>query len=191
MKWKTTLFILFLLFLLLFLPKAYADITVVQTVNNFDLLFLEGSSIGFQHLTIPNIVNAFNVNLTVTSGTLNGTNGYLRMFYASGILRFTSQNTTTLRGTGSENVRMRYNGALYYGGNINLVNGDSFVFEWGTSGTDYIGLTMGLLGIAIIIVTPAFTAYQVKRKKDYMWLVYCLVIMMLGVTFLTSWLIGA
>lgn len=191
MKWKIPTLIL-LLFFLLFLPKVYADLTILQSVTIFDLVILENHSLSFQHIPIVNVLfEGFNVTLTPTSGGLNGSSGSLRMYQVTGILRFTSQNTTSYSLTVSRTgVSVRVNGVRYFAGVLTMVPNDNVVIEWGTQGIDYIGLSMGLLGIAIIIMTPAYTAYQVKKKKEYMWLAYCLLILMLGVALLTSWLVG-
>lgn len=47
---------------------------------------------------------------------------------------------------------------------------------------------MGLIGLLILIITPTYTVYEVKKKKNYMAIFYAFVLMAIGYAFLVGWL---
>jgi len=187
-KWKTLLFIL-LLFILFLAPKVYADLTIVQTLNNFNFIVSEGETVSFQHPDIFFVVDDYSVNLTCTNGGFNASDASLRMYQVTGILRFTSLNTTIFEvGRSREGVNVRINGVKYFSGTRTITPTQSVVIEWGAQGVDYIMLSMGILGLGIIIVTPVLSIYKIKKDKEYIWIVYSLALLTVGGAFVASWL---
>ena len=189
-KWKIPL-IICLFYILLFIPKVYADLTIIQTVNNFNFIVYQDQTITFQHPTISLVVDDFHINLTCTNGGFNASDANLQMYQVTGILRFTSLNTTSfIVGRSREGVNVRINGVKYFNGTQTITTSQTVIIEWGAQGADFILLSMGILGLGIIICTPVVSIYKIKKEKEYIWIVYSLCLLTVGGAFVSSW-IGA
>jgi len=135
------------------------------------------------------VVDDYNVTLNCVIGGFNASDANLRMYQVTGILRFTSLNTTTYNITRSrEGVNVRINGVKYFSGTMTFNAGTAYTIEWGAQGVDYISLSMGILGLGIMIVTPVLSIYKIKKDKEYIWIVYSLALLTVGGAFVASWL---
>jgi len=181
-KASLTLFIFVLFAVSLFSTQAQAQTSYFVYGNNFELYFTVGETFGFQHVYDPQRYDSLEVLVNVTVGTVNGTSTRLRMNVDGGNLRFTSQENCTLT---AENARVFINEDRSYIGRV--VVGDDVNIIWGVSVWSPVALILGLIGLALFIVTPVYTVYEVKQKKNYIWLVYCLALFSLAYAFTASW----
>lgn len=126
-----------------FVKPASAATPIIQG-SGFNLIFNTGESLIFQHLN-----PSFNVNLTVLSGTLNGTSGSLLMYAGSGQISFRSLSTATLNMTCSNpNVKISYS---------NVQANRNYEFSWALQtvyefwGWTTILATFGFIGMFVSI----------------------------------------
>lgn len=161
---------------------------VVYSSNNFTLELTD--EIVFQHLGSTFGAQDFTITFTVDSGTFNASPCTLYMYESTGTLRVNTNDTCTLFFYLSDsNIAFKVNRLIYENGSfLNVASNTNYVFEWVLQGEDYISLSLGLMGLGIIICTPIFSIYKIKKDKEYMWIVYGLLLFTLGCAFVSSWL---
>jgi len=175
-----SLVLLFLLFL-----NVQSSGLLIAHGSNFNIYFVTNSKITFQHLDIPHWAEAFNASVTVTSGTLNGTNCKLEMRYSEGELSFLSKDSAVLTPTNALIILKDSSSTEA----TSIENGDAVIIRWsGGFAWNPIGLIMGLIGLLLFIVSPTYTVFEVKKKKNYMAIFYCFILMAIGYGFLVAWL---
>jgi len=168
--------------------KASSAPIVVYSSNNFTLETT--SSLVFQHLGSTFGAQDFEVTFTVDSGTFNASPCSLYMYESTGVLRVNTNDTCTLFFYLSDsNIAFKVNRILYENASfLNVASNTNYVFEWYLQGEEYISLSLGILGLGIIICTPVFSIYKIKKDKDYLWIVYSLALLTVGGAFVASWL---
>jgi len=181
--------ILILALTLLFLVEtAHSATALVYTNDNFTIDTT--TELGFQHIARFGITDNFVVTFTVNSGTFNASPCSLTMYESTGILRVHTNDTCVLNFTVSPDWGVfKINGSRYPVGDLYTLTANTYyIFEWAIQGADFIMLSMGLLGLGIIIVTPILAVHKVKREKEYIWIVYSLALLTVGGAFVASWL---
>ena len=180
--------ILLLLSLTLFFLVNKAVSAPIMVYSNDNFTIDTTGSIGFQHIARFGRTQNFNVTFTVNSGTFNASPCSLVMFESTGILRVNTNDTCVLAFSLIPEGALRINGSRYMSETYSLATNTYYIFEWGLQGADFVLLSMGLLGLGIIICTPVISVYKIKREKDYIWIVYSLALLTVGGAFVSAWL---
>jgi hypothetical protein len=159
-KTKTLNILISFLLLSFLLSNVYAS-------SNINLYFPSGTSIGFQSLG-SDYFSPIEANVTVASGTLNGTNVALSMSVDSGSLSFTSLDTATLS---PYNVTITV-GSTVYNETTTIHSGNHVIFRWkaerlSTIITKLFSLPFFLVGLIGVGCTAPMLALAGKyRKKE-------------------------
>lgn len=187
---KPPFFLIILLSLTLFFSltlKAYSATKLIAQGSNFQLYFPTNTAFSIQHLATT-YTSAYIFNVTVSSGTLNGTNGYLRMWQDSGEMSFRSQDTATLT---APEVAIIVNGNLYEE-QASIVNGDNVLLKWAVPEVLQpllpIMFGLGMLGLAGTFAGPLYGIHLIKQKKYYDGFISGLIITSFSLALLISWL---
>jgi len=148
--------------------KAYAQSTLV-TGSNIHYLVAENGELRFQHDYI--------FEVTVVTGSLNGTNGTIRLTGRSGTLTFISSNDSTIQVSSSDAP----NGFRYTTEGVssttqisefvyqsNITSGNNILIRWSWNQysfvDEYFMLGVGVFGITLMVFAPTWTAFQVVKK---------------------------
>lgn len=164
---------------------------VAQDPNNrFNLYFQNGHTLAFQHLSSYSLPEEYIINITVTSGTLNGTNGQLSVTWLTGDgeLSFTSQDTATVS---APKAAILVNGERSATGQIQT--GDKVRIIWsGPILEPFFPLmfAIGMIGLVALFIGPLYAINEMKKHRYYSGFVYGLMITAIGFGLFLAWLWG-
>jgi hypothetical protein len=158
--------------------------------SDLNLYFPSGTSLAFQHLGVPWETYGATVTLTVTSGVLNGTSGTLAMYVSSGKLTFTARdNGAVSLSSTSDTTNFHVNGQLT--NSTVIVNGQSYVIEWGFSEPQFLVPMMfifGMTGLMCMFVGPMYGIYKFKHGEYFDGFRDGLIITVVGAALFIAWL---
>jgi len=195
MKHKLSVKQILLIFLAIFLcsftlsNKVHSAISARGQGSDFNIYVPNGSAIRFQHLG-SGYVEPFFINLTVTSGTLNGTNGKLTMWHDGGELRFTSLDSARIN---ASKVVIFVNDAKF-DELASFSSGDIVVLKWSwwKPYEPYVPIMfiIGMAGLFAMFIGPAYCIQQIKKRNYWEAAVHGFTITAIGVALFIAWLWG-
>lgn len=192
MKEKKHLLTVFLPVFLLIANVIGSISTAQASPSTFNLYFQNGETLAFQYfLSGYNLPEQYIFNITVRSGTLNGTNGYLTLKWATagGVLTFRSQDSASLS---APEARMIVNDQTFIK-SASISSGDKVRIEWSGPLIEPlypIMFTIGMIGLVAMFIGPLYGINEMKKRRYYDGFVYGLAITVIGLALFIAWLWG-
>ena len=160
--------------------------------NSFNLYFQNGKTLAFQYLPSQyGLSKQRTFNITVTSGTLNGTNGHLSLEWptAGGTLTFRSRDSATLS---APDARIVVNGASF-SESASIATGDKVKIIWSGPIIEPlypIIFAIGMIGLVAMFIGPLYGLNEMKKRRYRDGFVYGLSITVIGLALFIAWLWG-
>ena len=156
-----------------------------------DLYYPSGKILSIQYMPMPYQFSKEIVkNISVVSGILNGTGAAFNINFDTGVgkLSFISQDSAQLS---APETTIKVNGDPK-GETASIINGDTVIISWQAPLIEPlfpINAIFGLMGLATLFVGPIYCLFQIKKKRDYIYIVYMIIVFAIAYAFLSCWLV--
>jgi len=191
---KWLLFLSSLLLLSSFGYRVRASETFLASGSNFNIYLSSNKAIDFQ--------GDYTLTVHVENGTLNGTNGGFSLYSAHGSLSFYSLSPAYLHvySPNQPDVEIVYQGSQSYETNssfyLSVSPNGTFSLAWKIGLESYVDkytvLCMGLGGIFLMVFSPTWFAWKVRKSGADVETVerfgYCMLLFVIGFGLFITWL---
>jgi len=155
---------------------------VIAPNTKFDLYFQSGETLAFQYLPSQyGLRKEYILNVTVTSGTLNGTDGRLTIQWLTGggELYFTSQDSASLSASDALIIVNEES----FSESASISSGEKVKIIWGGPIIEPLYPLMfaiGMIGLVAMFIGPLYGLNEMKKRRYYDGFVYGLSITVIG-----------
>jgi len=187
-KKKFPLFFVILLFGSLFLNLGIIKSeTIIMQGSDFNIYLSSGENLNFQHLA-TDYSEAFQITLSILSGSLNGSDGKITIWLNEGEMSFLSQDNATLQG---EHILFIVNNNKF-NEYANIENGDVVLLKW-TNPYPLkpllpIMFIIGMIGFGGLFGGPLYAIHKIKQKEYREGFINGVILTSIGVAFILAWL---